>query len=127
MKNVPPRRHIYYPLNYPLFSTRFPTALKGIIQQCRHLFNDNCYIYLLLIRIKQHYAAKMQRLVRALAAIAEQFDMLTIAEHVERAEDAAMLTEIGIDCMQGYYFGAPSVQPAWINSAAAGISAQATA
>ena len=65
--------------------------------------------------------------MRALAAIAEQFDMLTIAEHVERAEDAAMLTEIGIDCMQGYYFGAPSVQPAWINSAAAGISAQATA
>ncbi len=68
-----------------------------------------------------------QVLVRALAAIAEQFDMLTVAEHVERAEDAEMLTEIGIDCMQGYFIGAPSVQPPWINSATGGMSAQATA
>jgi EAL domain-containing protein (putative c-di-GMP-specific phosphodiesterase class I) len=116
-----------YPLNYPLFYTRFPTALKGTIQQFRYLYNDKCYIALVLIRIKQQYAAKTQCLVRALVAIAEQFDMLTVVEHVERAEDAAMLTEIGIDCMQGYFIGAPSVQPPWINSATGGMSAQATA
>ena len=50
---------------------------------------------------------------RALCAIAHQFDMLTVAENVEQAADVAMLTEIGVDCLQGYYFGAPTVQPPW--------------
>lgn len=54
-----------------------------------------------------------QVLTRAIAAIAEQFDMFTVAESVERADDAQYLTEIGIDCLQGYYFGAPTVSPAW--------------
>ncbi|MBN9888778.1 EAL domain-containing protein [Salipiger abyssi] len=54
-----------------------------------------------------------QVLTRAIAAIAEQFDMFTVAESVEGAEDAQYLTEIGIDCLQGFYFGAPTVTPAW--------------
>jgi EAL domain-containing protein (putative c-di-GMP-specific phosphodiesterase class I) len=68
-----------------------------------------------------------QVLVAALAAIAEQFDMLTVAEHVERPEDAAMLTEMGIDCMQGFYFGAPSVRPPWKKHSRGDMSAQAIA
>jgi len=50
-------------------------------------------------------------LTRALASIAEQFDMLTVAEGVERAEDVALLAKIGIDCLQGFYFSAPTTQP----------------
>jgi EAL domain-containing protein (putative c-di-GMP-specific phosphodiesterase class I) len=56
-----------------------------------------------------------QVLTTVLATIARQFDMFTVAESVERAEDAAYLTAIGIDCLQGYYFGAPSVKPVWLS------------
>ena len=54
-----------------------------------------------------------QVLTRALVAIAQQFDMFTVAEFVENAEDAAYLAAIGVDCLQGYYFGAPTIHPAW--------------
>lgn len=39
--------------------------------------------------------------------------MFTVAEFVENAADAAYLTEIGVDCLQGYYFAAPTVQKPW--------------
>jgi len=55
-----------------------------------------------------------QVLTTALATIGRQFDMVTVAESVERAEDAEYLTAIGIDCLQGYFFGAPSVKPVWL-------------
>ncbi len=51
----------------------------------------------------------------ALLSIAGHFDMLTVAENVESAEDAALLTGMGADCLQGYYFGAPTTQPAWLH------------
>ncbi len=54
-----------------------------------------------------------QVLTRALMAIAHHFDMFTVAESVETAEDAAFLIDIGMDCMQGYYFGAPTILPPW--------------
>ncbi|WP_163848997.1 EAL domain-containing protein [Pseudooceanicola aestuarii] len=54
-----------------------------------------------------------QVLTRALAAIGQQFDMFTVAESVERAEDALWLAENGIDCLQGYYFAAPTIHPPW--------------
>ncbi|MDQ2089415.1 EAL domain-containing protein [Marimonas arenosa] len=54
-----------------------------------------------------------QVLTRALVSIAQQFDMFTVAEFVESAEDVAFLTDIGVDCLQGYYFGAPTVHPTW--------------
>lgn len=54
-----------------------------------------------------------QVLTRALVSIAQQFDMFTVAEFVESAEDAAFLTSIGVDCLQGYYYGAPTVHPTW--------------
>lgn len=55
-----------------------------------------------------------QAIVRALCAIAREFDMLTVAESVETAEDAAFAAGIGIDCLQGYYFAAPTTQPDWL-------------
>ena len=54
-----------------------------------------------------------QVLARALQSIAHQFDMFTVAEMVETAEDAAYLIDMGIDCLQGYYFGAPTIVPPW--------------
>jgi len=59
-----------------------------------------------------------QLLVRALAGVAQQFEMLTIAESVETKEDAEFLVSIGIDCLQGYLFGAPTVRPPWVQSKA---------
>jgi EAL domain-containing protein (putative c-di-GMP-specific phosphodiesterase class I) len=48
-----------------------------------------------------------QALVSALLAVAHQFDMFAVAPGVERAADADWLTGAGVDCLQGYHFGAP--------------------
>ncbi|MCX7566947.1 EAL domain-containing protein [Sulfitobacter sp. F26169L] len=53
-------------------------------------------------------------LTRALHAIAQELGMLTVAESVETVDDAAVVTQIGIDCLQGYYFAAPTTQPDWL-------------
>ena len=54
-----------------------------------------------------------QVLTKAMVAIAKQFDMFTVAEFVEDPEDANFLAQIGVDCLQGYYFAAPTVNPIW--------------
>ncbi|GAA0295660.1 EAL domain-containing protein [Rhodovulum strictum] len=54
-----------------------------------------------------------QVLAQALIAIGQHFDMFTVAENVETARDAAWLAAAGIDCMQGFAFGAPSLVPPW--------------
>jgi EAL domain-containing protein (putative c-di-GMP-specific phosphodiesterase class I) len=54
-----------------------------------------------------------QVLTQAMVAVARQFDMFTVAESVETQRDADYLAGIGIDCMQGYFFGAPTVTPPW--------------
>lgn len=54
-----------------------------------------------------------QILTQALIDISRHFDMFTVAEFVETAEDAEFLADIGIDCMQGFYFGHPSTRPIW--------------
>lgn len=57
--------------------------------------------------------ADNQILTQALISVARHFDMFTVAESVETAADAGRLAELGIDCMQGYYFGAPTIVPPW--------------
>lgn len=54
-----------------------------------------------------------QVLTRALVSIAKQFEIFTVAEFVENREDAQWLAANGLDCLQGYYFGAPSLTPPW--------------
>lgn len=51
-----------------------------------------------------------QVLTKALVSIAQQFDMFTVAEGVERPEEAAFLSKVGVDCLQGYLFGAPNLR-----------------
>lgn len=54
-----------------------------------------------------------QVMTSALISIARHFDMLTVAEFVETKEDAEMLAKLGVDCLQGYYFGAATTRPSW--------------
>lgn len=54
-----------------------------------------------------------QILTAAMISVARHFDMFTVAESVETYEDAAYLTALGVDCMQGYYFGVPTLTPYW--------------
>ncbi|MEM6481571.1 MAG: EAL domain-containing protein [Pseudomonadota bacterium] len=54
-----------------------------------------------------------QVMVAAFVAIAQQMDLITVAESVENPNDAHVLLEMGVDCLQGYYFGAPTVHPTW--------------
>jgi EAL domain-containing protein (putative c-di-GMP-specific phosphodiesterase class I) len=61
-----------------------------------------------------HLDADNQALTRALMSIGRHFDMLTVAESVETQQEAEWLQAAGIDCMQGYAFGAPTVRPAWV-------------
>jgi EAL domain-containing protein (putative c-di-GMP-specific phosphodiesterase class I) len=58
-------------------------------------------------------------LVKAMQSIGRHFDMLCVGETVETAEDAQVLTRIGLDCMQGFHFGAPKIRPAWLPSSLA--------
>lgn len=54
-----------------------------------------------------------QVLCAALLSIAHHFDLLTVAESVENAQDAAWLRDLGFDCLQGYHFAAPSLRRPW--------------
>ena len=56
-----------------------------------------------------HAARDAQVLVECLAAVARHFEMVTVAERVETEADAAWLRDFGIDCLQGYLFGRPSL------------------
>jgi EAL domain-containing protein (putative c-di-GMP-specific phosphodiesterase class I) len=63
-----------------------------------------------------HADLDKQDIVGALIDLANRFDMLTIAESVETLADAEFMVKAGIDCLQGYLFGAPSVRPPWLRS-----------
>ncbi len=56
----------------------------------------------------------MQALTAAIIQIGHHFDMLVVAEGVERQEDVERLTLMGVDCLQGFYFQAPQVRPNWL-------------
>jgi EAL domain-containing protein (putative c-di-GMP-specific phosphodiesterase class I) len=53
-------------------------------------------------------ARDAQVLVECLRAVAQHFEMLTVAERVENQADADWLRGLGVDCFQGYLFGRPS-------------------
>lgn len=51
-----------------------------------------------------------QVLVKALVSIAQHFEMFTVAEGVVTRAEATYLAEIGLDCLQGYFYGAPQLK-----------------
>ncbi len=61
-----------------------------------------------------HKSPDNQVLTKALISLAKHFEMFTVAEFVETRQDAEFLTRAGIDCMQGYYFGIPTIHPYWM-------------
>jgi len=60
-----------------------------------------------------HRDADNQVLAMALISIAQQFDMFTVAECVEKKEELAFLQEAGVDCVQGFLLGRPETVPIW--------------
>jgi EAL domain-containing protein (putative c-di-GMP-specific phosphodiesterase class I) len=48
-----------------------------------------------------------QVLSEALITVAHQFEMFVVAEGVETTQEAAVLTDLGVDCLQGYLYGVP--------------------
>ena len=54
-----------------------------------------------------------QALTRALLSIGKHFEMFTVAEGVETPQEAECLRALGVDCQQGYLYGAPTVKPPW--------------
>jgi EAL domain-containing protein (putative c-di-GMP-specific phosphodiesterase class I) len=51
-----------------------------------------------------------QGVIGKLAEFAAQFGLSTIAEGIETVETCELLRELGINLMQGYYFGKPAAQ-----------------
>ena len=68
---------------------------------------------------KIHQDPDNQALTKAMRAIGKHFDMFTVAEAVESPEEAECLRAMGIDCQQGYLYGAPTVKPPWSREAMA--------
>jgi EAL domain-containing protein (putative c-di-GMP-specific phosphodiesterase class I) len=58
-----------------------------------------------------------QIFLRHLVGLADGFGLVTVAESVESAKDAAILRKEGVRFLQGYYFGRPIVQPPWLTRA----------
>ena len=58
-----------------------------------------------------------QFLPQALLYIAEHFGMYSVAEAAETEAAVQLLARVGIDCLQGFYFGQRTVPPIWqVNS-----------
>ena len=49
-------------------------------------------------------------------SIGKHFEMFIVAQGVESPEEAECLRVLGVDCQQGYLYGAPTVKPSWANS-----------
>jgi len=60
-----------------------------------------------------------QVFLRHLVGLASGFGLVTVAECVENATEAAILRREGVRFLQGYYFGRPSVEKPWLQGAAA--------
>ncbi|MFN3544269.1 MAG: EAL domain-containing protein [Thiobacillus sp.] len=54
-----------------------------------------------------------QAIVRSIAKLASDFGMRSIAEQVRNARLAALLRDMGVDCLQGYHVHHPEALPAW--------------
>ena len=55
-----------------------------------------------------------QLFIKTLLGLAQGFNLQTVAECVETAEDAEILTRLGVNCLHGYYFGRPAIARPWL-------------
>jgi diguanylate cyclase (GGDEF)-like protein len=54
-----------------------------------------------------------QIFLRHLIGLAKGLNLSTVAEWVENADEAAILRREGVECLQGYFFGAPTLEKPW--------------
>lgn len=57
-----------------------------------------------------------QVLVEALVKISRHFEMYTVAEFIETEAESAMVQKLGIDAMQGFYYGRSADLPICLNT-----------
>jgi diguanylate cyclase (GGDEF)-like protein len=57
-----------------------------------------------------------QIFLRHLVGLANGLGLSTVAECVETAQEAALLRREGVGYLQGYYFGKPSIEQAWVKA-----------
>lgn len=62
---------------------------------------DRCFVQNI------HESPDNQVIAESLIAVAQQFEMFAVAEGVENPQEAALLQQLGIDCLQGYLYGVP--------------------
>jgi EAL domain-containing protein (putative c-di-GMP-specific phosphodiesterase class I)/GGDEF domain-containing protein len=55
--------------------------------------------------------------IRSLIDFGKSYGLKTVAECVENGEVAKKLIDLGVDYMQGYYFGVPDVKKPWLKAA----------
>ncbi|MCZ6838842.1 MAG: EAL domain-containing protein [Alphaproteobacteria bacterium] len=55
-----------------------------------------------------------QLFVRTLINLAKGIGLKTVAEWVENEEEAELLRSEGIDFLQGWYYGKPTIEPPWL-------------
>lgn len=60
--------------------------------------------------IRQVRDPRIRKIIGRINDIAKDLNLVTVAEFVEDAETADILTELGIDWGQGYYFGRPALR-----------------
>ncbi|MDX2074646.1 MAG: GGDEF domain-containing phosphodiesterase [Alphaproteobacteria bacterium] len=60
-------------------------------------------------------SADNQFFVKTLMQFAQGFGLQTVAEFVETGEIAKILMDMGVDYLQGYYFGKPENHRSWLN------------
>lgn len=61
------------------------------------------------------HSADSRFFVKTLLDFAQGFGLQTVAEFVENGEITKILMEMGVDYMQGYYFGKPENHRTWLN------------
>ncbi|MGJ8622111.1 MAG: EAL domain-containing protein [Yoonia sp.] len=72
--------------------------------------------YFDLVKIDKSFIHNIDRdpdnqvLAEALITVAHQFEMFAVADGVETAAEAAFLRSLGVDCLQGYHFGVPTLE-----------------
>jgi EAL domain-containing protein (putative c-di-GMP-specific phosphodiesterase class I) len=82
------------------------------LQQLRHYPIDIVKIDGTLIR-NVHRDLELQQYVRTINDICKAFNLSTVAEFVEDAQDLKILLDLKIDYMQGYYFGQGTTYRPW--------------
>lgn len=61
-----------------------------------------------------HQSPDNQHFVRALIELARNLDIRTVAEWVDDQRDVDLLRSWGVDYLQGFYYGRPTLTPDWL-------------